>query len=113
HNIFDIGRHGISHQVPAEDGWVVPGMVFVSADTQASTMGAFNCFALACVGATPFIMATGETWLRVPECISIRFTGSLRKGVLGKDVYFRLMQDLRGAAEGRVIEISGPGVETM
>src|SRR4051812_5884329 len=40
-NIFDIGRHGISHQVPAEEGWVVPGSVFVSADTQASTMGAF------------------------------------------------------------------------
>ena len=112
-NIFDIGRHGISHQVPAEEGWVLPGTVIASADTQASTMGAFNCFAISCVGATPYIMATGDTWLKVPECISVVFHGQLNHGVLGKDIYFRLMQDLQGAAEGRVIEVSGSGVESM
>ena len=112
-NIYDIGRHGNSHQVPAEHGWALPGTVFVSSDTQASTMGAFNCFALACVGSTPCIMATGDTWLTAPECIRIVLRGALPKGVLGKDIYLRLMQDLKGVAGGRVIEFDGPGIESM
>jgi 3-isopropylmalate/(R)-2-methylmalate dehydratase large subunit len=112
-NIFDIGRHGISHQVPAEHGWVLPGTVYIGSDTQAATLGAFNCFALAALGETPFIMATGETWFKVPKCVQVNFTGALPRGVLGKDIYLRLLQDLQGEVEGRVIEFAGPGVATL
>lgn len=113
-NIHDLGRHGISHQVPAEEGWVLPGTVYVSGDTQGSTMGALNCFAIGLVGATTaIIMATGDTWLKVPECIRIFLQGGLPKGVLGKDIYLRLLKDLEGVAEGRVLEVAGPGVESM
>src|SRR5437899_5113054 len=45
-NLFDIGRHGLSHQIPAEQGWVLPGTFYAAQDTEAPTMGAFNCFAL-------------------------------------------------------------------
>lgn len=112
-NIFDIGRHGISHQVPAEHGWVLPGTVYIGSDTQAATLGAFNCLALASLGETPFIMATGDTWFKVPKCIRVNFRGSLPRGVLGKDVYLRLLKDLQGSVEGRIIEFSGPGLKTI
>ncbi len=112
-NVFDIGRHGLSHQVPAEAGFVVPGTVYAAADTQGPTMGAFNCFAFACLDSIPFIMATGDTWLRVPECIQVVLHGRLPKGVLGKDVYFRLMKDLAGVSEGRVIEFAGEGIASI
>ena len=112
-NIYDIGRHGISHQVPAEHGWVLPGTVYIGADTQAATMGAFNCFAIASLAETPFIMATGDVWFKAPPCVKVRFTGELPKGVLGKDIYLRLMRDLAGKVEGCVIEFDGPGVASI
>ncbi|HSW17247.1 MAG TPA: aconitase family protein [Ramlibacter sp.] len=112
-NVFDLGRHGISHQVPAEHGWVLPGTVYIGADTQAPTLGAFNCLALSSLGETPYIMATGDTWFIAPPCIQVRFSGTLPRGVLGKDIYLRLMQDLLGRAEGRVIEFAGPGVASL
>ena len=49
----------------------------------------------------------------MPPCIKVTLTGRLPKGVLGKDIYLRLLQDLRGKAEGCVIEFDGPGVATM
>ena len=112
-NVFDIGRHGISHQVPAEAGKVLPGTVYVGGDTQASTMGAFNCFALACVNTAEYVMASGDVWVRVPESIRIHLNGTLPKGVLGKDIYLRLLKDLEGECEGRAIEFSGPGIASL
>ncbi len=112
-NIFDVGRQGISHQIPAEQGWVLPNTVYIGADTQAATLGAFNCIALAALAETPFIMATGDTWFKVPRCVRVHLTGTLPKGVLGKDIYFRLMSDLSGELEGCVIEFSGPGIRSM
>jgi len=112
-NIFDLGRHGISHQTPAEDGWVLPGTVYIGADTQAATLGAFNTFALATLGETAYVMATGDTWFLAPKCVRVNLTGELPRGVLGKDIYMRLMKDLGGKLEGRVIEFSGPGIATM
>lgn len=112
-NIFDLGRHGISHQTPLEHGWVLPGTVYIGADTQAATLGAFNTFALATLGETAYVMATGDTWFLAPKAVRVHLTGRLPKGVLGKDIYMRLMQDLGGKLEGRVIEFSGPGISSM
>lgn len=112
-NLFDIGRHGLSHQVPAEAGMAIPGTVYVAADTQASTAGALNCFALASLEATPYVLATGETWLKIPPVIRIHLTGTLRPGVLSRDICLKLMDDLQGRAVGKVIEFSGPGIANL
>ena len=112
-NIYDLGRNGISHHIPVEQGWALPGTVCVGADTQSSTMGAANCIALPMLfGVDPTIL-TGDVWMVVPECIKVNFTGSLPRGVNGKDVVYRLLADLGEVVNGRVIEISGPGVATM
>jgi 3-isopropylmalate/(R)-2-methylmalate dehydratase large subunit len=112
-NVYDVGRHGLQHQVPAEEGWVLPGTVFIGADSQSATMGAMACFALPATGEVHVVAALGEVWLRVPEAIRIRLGGRLPPGVLGKDVFLRLLKELRHVAGGKVLEFSGPGVDTL
>ena len=112
-NVYDLGRNGISHQIPVEHGWALPGTVCIGADTQSSTMGAANCFALpALFGVDPIIL-TGDVWMIVPEAIRIELTGALPLGINGKDVVYRLIHDLGDQAAGKVLEFSGPGVATL
>lgn len=112
-NIFDLGRNGISHQIPVEHGLSLPGTVVVGADTQSATMGAANCFAIpALFGVDPIIL-TGDIWMTVPESIRITLTGALPYGINGKDVVYRLIADLGTEAEGKVIEFAGPGVASL
>jgi len=112
-NIYDLGRNGISHQIPVEQGWALPGMVCVGADGQSATMGAANCLALPALFGVDPILLTGDMWMIVPEAINIRLTGALRRGVTGKDFVYRLIADLGERVNGRVIEFSGPGVATL
>lgn len=112
-NVYDVGRHGLSHHVPAEEGWVLPGTFYLAADTQGATMGALNCFAMAGLYSTFPALATGEIWIVVPESIRINLTGETPKGILGKDIYFRLLQDLHGRADGCVLEFGGPGLQSL
>lgn len=114
-NIYDIGRHGLQHQLPAEEGWALPGTVYVGADSQSATMGAMGCFALAATGEVHVIAALGEAWLRVPESVRVNVYGKPRQGLLGKDVFLHLMRErsLRDVASGRVIEFGGPGVRHL
>jgi len=50
-NFYDVGRGGICHQVLAERGHVLPGMVVVGTDSHTTTHGAFGAFATG-IGAT-------------------------------------------------------------
>lgn len=112
-NVYDLGRNGISHQIPVEHGWALPGTVCVGADTQSSTMGAANCFALpALFGVDPIIL-TGDIWMIVPDAIRIELTGELNWGVNGKDVVYHLIRDLGERVSGKVLEFAGPGVATL
>ena len=86
-NIYDIGCHGLQHQIPAEEGWALPGTVYVGADSQSATMGALGCFALAATGEVHVIAALGEAWLRVPESVRVNLYGKPRPGLLRKDVF--------------------------
>lgn len=112
-NLYDIGRHGLQHQIPAEEGWALPGTVYIGADSQSATMGGMGCFALPATGEVHVIAALGEVWLRVPEVTRVNLKGELRHGVLGKDVFLRLMKELQNAISGRALEFTGPGVESM
>ncbi|WP_200957955.1 3-isopropylmalate dehydratase large subunit [Sphingomonas sp. Root710] len=112
-NVYDVGRNGISHHIPVEQGWALPGAVAIGADTQSATMGAANCFALpALFGVDPIIL-TGDIWMVVPQCVRINLTGSLPAGLNGKDVVYRLIHDLGETVGGKVIEFSGPGVASL
>lgn len=112
-NIYGLGRNGISHQVPVERGWALPGTVCVGADGQSATMGAANCLALPALFGVDPILLTGDVWMEAPEVINIRLSGAFRHGVTGKDFVYRLIADLGEHVNGRMIEFSGPGVASL
>lgn len=112
-HVFDLGRNGISHQLPVEEGWALPGTVSVGVDTQFATVGAVNTLALPLLYAGGAVLLTGDVWIVVPEVILVRLTGALPIGVLGKDFGYRLLRDLGAGVNGRVIEFSGPGVASL
>lgn len=112
-NIYDLGRNGVSHHIPVEQGWALPGAVCIGADGQSAMMGAANCFALPALFGVDPILLTGDIWMIVPEAIRIDLTGAFRAGVNGKDFVYRLMLDLGDEVNGRVIEFSGPGVGNL
>lgn len=112
--LFDINE-GVCHQVMPEGGIVYPGMVLVATDSHTTTHGAFGAFGTG-VGATDLatILITGELWFRVPEVISIRIEGTLKPGVMAKDVILHIIGQLGPAvAVYKAIEYSGSTVENM
>ena len=111
-NFYDIGRNGISHHIPVEQGWALPGTVCLGMDTQSATMGAANCFAMPCFEIVP-VLLTGDVWLQVPECVQVRLVGELPTGVAAKDVVYRLLRDLSPHVNGRILEFSGPGLAAL
>ena len=112
-HVFDIGRNGISHQLPVEHGWALPGTVCVGVDTQFATVGAANTFAIPLLYGAEAVLLTGDVWMMVPEAIEVTLTGSLPRGVLGKDVAYRLLKDIGSTVNGRAIEFAGPGVASL
>jgi len=108
---FEVGRAGICHVALPETGMVVPGDLVVGADSHTTTHGALGAFATG-MGATDMaaVLATGKTWLMVPETIRVDLKGALDKYVCGKDVALALLKELgvRGAIY-KALEFGGPG----
>jgi 3-isopropylmalate dehydratase, large subunit (EC 4.2.1.33) len=89
HNIkwfFQEGE-GIEHTILPEEGLVVPGDLVVGADSHTCTYGALGAFSTG-MGSTDiaYAMATGETWLRVPQSMKFIFYGKPSAWVMGKDL---------------------------
>lgn len=112
-NVFDVGRNGVSHHMPVEQGFALPGTVCIGADTQSAMMGAANCFALPMLASVDSAVLSGEIWMIVPPAVRIELTGELPYGATGKDVVYRLIADLVGRVDGHVVEFDGPGVASM
>jgi 3-isopropylmalate/(R)-2-methylmalate dehydratase large subunit len=109
--VLEVGE-GISHQVVAERGQVLPGDLVIGADSHTVTCGALNLFATG-VGSSDLAaaMITGRIWLRVPETIKVVLTGERPAGLAAKDVALALIGEL--GAEGanyKALEFHGPGV---
>ena len=78
--------------------------------------GAVGCLAIGLgVADVALPLITGETWFKVPECISIKFTGELLPGIGGKDVILHILKDLKRntVAANRIVEFSGPGLKYL
>jgi 3-isopropylmalate/(R)-2-methylmalate dehydratase large subunit len=105
-DLFDVGRHGISHQLVLEHVLALPGQVLACADSHTCASGALNCAARG-LGHLEIlqIVCTGQTWYRVPETILVEFAGAKPFGVSGKDVFLAMAAEL-GSVEGRAIEFA-------
>jgi 3-isopropylmalate/(R)-2-methylmalate dehydratase large subunit len=114
-NYFEVGRMGIEHALLPELGLVVPGDIVVGADSHTCTYGAVGAFATG-MGSTDIAvaMATGRSWMRVPETIRFVYNGSLRPWVGGKDLILHTI-GLVGVDGARycAMEFTGPAIAEL
>ncbi|MDR5709497.1 MAG: 3-isopropylmalate dehydratase large subunit [Armatimonadota bacterium] len=114
-HFYDVGRAGVAHVLLAEEGFVLPGELFVGADSHTCNHGALGAFATG-VGSSDLAaaMATGRLWFRVPHTLKFVFKGTLRPWVTGKDLVLRVIGDIGvDGARYAAMEFSGPVLQQL
>ncbi len=113
-NFFDVGRHGISHQLIIEKGFAIPGQLIISSDTHATMLGAVGAFSPAVGYDLTIPFALGTIWLRVPQVIKILAEGKLLPGIMSRDLALKVIAHL-GLEQGdyRVMEFDGETIRNM
>jgi 3-isopropylmalate/(R)-2-methylmalate dehydratase large subunit len=107
---YDVGRHGICHQVIAENGLARPGEVLACTDSHTCAAGAYNTAARGLGPAEVYsIMCTGTTWFQVAPTIRYEFDGAKPKEVSGKDIFLHIA-NLYGEAANCNLEYGGSGL---
>ena len=111
---FDLGRNGISHNVPVDQGIVHPGMLVITSDTRSPALGAVGALGIALGGGFLVPLATGKVWLRVPTTIKVSLVGKRQEGGFSRDIAQWLAGQI-GPERGdyRIIEFDGEAVKEM
>src|SRR3954447_14650737 len=74
---------------------VQPGEVVLGADSHSSSHGGLGAFSIGLGGGDIAVaMVLGESWIEVPESISVEYSGKLPFGIGGKDVILKTLGDL-------------------
>jgi 3-isopropylmalate/(R)-2-methylmalate dehydratase large subunit len=110
---FDVGRHGICHEVIAENGLARPGEVLACTDSHTCAGGAYNTAARG-LGPTEVysILCTGSTWYQVAPTVRYQLDGALPGGISGKDVFLHIASAY-GDATNQNLEFGGPGLASI
>ncbi|OBG93477.1 3-isopropylmalate dehydratase [Mycobacterium sp. E3251] len=107
---YDVGRHGICHQVIAENGLARPGEVLACTDSHTCAAGAYNTAARGLGPAEIYsIMCTGMTWFQVAPTIRYELEGAKPETVSGKDIFLHIANEY-GDAPNRNLEFGGTGL---
>jgi 3-isopropylmalate/(R)-2-methylmalate dehydratase large subunit len=109
----EVGK-GISHNVVSEY-YASPGNVIVGADSHTCTNGALCAFSTG-MGSTDVgvAMATGHTWLRVPETWKVAVKGAFPRGVYSKDFMLHFIGTITAdGANYKALEFVGPAMEGL
>lgn len=114
-HFYDIGNHGICHQILVEEGFVLPGDIVTGTDSHTNMAGALGAFAVG-IGPTEqaAVFATGDIWFRVPPTVRINVTGELSFPVSGKDIILDALRQL--TTEGcayKAAEFGGTAIEKL
>lgn len=105
---------GVCHQRLVE-GFVSPGDILIGADSHTCTSGALGAFATG-MGSTDVAIgiATGKTWLKVPETLRLNLEGSFAAGVYAKDLILYIIGEIGAdGATYMALEFGGPGADAM
>ncbi len=112
---YEVGCMGVEHALLPEQGVVGAGDLIIGSDSHTCTYGALGAFATG-VGSTDAAVAyaTGKAWLKVPESILFKIEGSLRPGVVGKDIILHII-GLIGVdgALYQAMEFAGSAIEGL
>jgi homoaconitate hydratase family protein len=114
-HFYDVGHHGICHQILAENGWVVPGDLAVGTDSHTNMLGAMGAVATG-IGPTEMaaVLALGTIWLKVPPTLRIDVRGRLGPGVTAKDLVLRTLGEVTTTgATYKAVEFGGPTVDRL
>jgi len=110
---FDVGRHGICHQVIAENGLARPGEILTCTDSHTCAGGAYNNAAR---GLGPIevysIMCTGKTWFQVAPTLRYELVGEKPTVVTGKDIFLHIAGTY-GDATNHNLELGGLGLASV
>lgn len=91
-------------------------MLALGSDSHTCSAGAVSCLAIG-LGAADVMtaLATGETWIKVPESIRIEFIGEPAWYIRGKDVILYILKELKRNtfAADRIVEFGGPGARFL
>jgi 3-isopropylmalate/(R)-2-methylmalate dehydratase large subunit len=110
---FDVGRHGICHQVIAENGLARPGEVLTCTDSHTCAGGAYNTAARGLGPAEVYsIMCTGKTWFQVAPTYRYELVGTKPEVVTGKDIFLHIA-GAYGDATNHNLEFGGPGLASV
>jgi 3-isopropylmalate/(R)-2-methylmalate dehydratase large subunit len=112
-HFFDVGRHGICHQVIAENGLARPGQILTCTDSHTCAAGAYNTAARGLGPVEVYsIMCTGKTWFQVAPTIRYELVGAKPEIVSGKDIFLHIAGTY-GDATNHNIEFGGPGLASV
>lgn len=108
----DVGRGGHGHVFPTETGLITPGTFYFDNDRHCTNAGGVGAVALRVGEEMSTVLATGTVWVKVPESIRITLRGTLRPGVMGRDLGFVIARMLKQDGIGcdidyRVVEFAG------
>jgi 3-isopropylmalate/(R)-2-methylmalate dehydratase large subunit len=113
-NFYEIGE-GICHQIMLEKGHALPGQLVLGTDSHTISYGCVGVFSTG-IGATEMagVWATGRIWLKVPETIRIKVTGTLKPNVYAKDLILHIIGELKSdGADYKSVEFYGDTIERM
>jgi 3-isopropylmalate/(R)-2-methylmalate dehydratase large subunit len=110
---FDVGRHGICHQVIAENGLARPGEILTCTDSHTCAGGAYNTAARGLGPVEVYsIMCTGRTWFQVAPTLRYQLVGEKPGVVTGKDIFLHIAGEY-GDATNHSLEFGGPGLASV
>src|ERR1041385_9121320 len=108
-------QQGIVHVIGPEQGLTQPGMTVVCGDSHTATHGAFGALAFG-IGTSEVehVLATQCLLQRRSKTFAVRVDGSLRPGVLAKDIILALIARIGiGGGTGSIFEYCGPAVRAL
>ncbi|MGW1003467.1 3-isopropylmalate dehydratase large subunit [Streptomyces sp. NPDC002520] len=110
---YDVGQHGICHQVIAENGLARPGEILACTDSHTCAAGAYNNAARGLGPAEVYaILCTGKTWFEAAPTIRYEFAGTKPAAVSGKDIFLHIAGTW-GDATNHNLEYGGPGLASI